>query len=120
METNNYTKGLHILAELSSVNIPLLTDAHPFVDYIDQHIAKNGLTRLGEVKYNFNGGGFTAVICLTESHLSVHTWPEFEMLTTDIYLSNHTKDNQQACRNLYDAIKQYFGAGVINMQEIWR
>ncbi len=120
MKTKDYQKGLHILAELSSENLSRLTDAAPFIQYVQEQIIKNGLSQLGDVQHNFDGGGFTAVVCLTESHLSVHTWPEYGIVTTDVYLSNFMKDNQDACRNLYKAIRDFFEAEEINVQEVWR
>lgn len=120
MITKDYRKGLHILAEIKTDDVSRLSDAGPFIQYVHEHIVKLGLNQLGHVKHNFEGGGFTAVVCLTESHLSVHTWPEFGIITTDVYLSNFLNDNADACRKLYVFIKQYFGGDEINLQEVWR
>jgi S-adenosylmethionine decarboxylase len=101
--------GLHIIANLS-VPAPAhkLIEFEDFRAFIDGEITKLGLTRVGEVYHNFPGGGFTGVVCLTESHLSVHTWPEQAYLTFDVYLSNHLKDNRAITHALYKAVKAYF------------
>ncbi len=46
----------------------------------------SGVTVLSSAKHEFPGGGFTGVIVIAESHVAVHSWPEFryayvEMLT---------------------------------------
>jgi S-adenosylmethionine decarboxylase len=79
-----------------------------FREFIDQQITRLALTKVGEAYHNFPGGGFTGVVCLTESHLSVHTWPEQGYLTFDVFLSNHLKDNRSATRTLYAAVKTFF------------
>lgn len=35
--------------------------------------------------HEFGAGGFTGLIMLQESHASVHTWPETDLMTFDIY-----------------------------------
>lgn len=32
------------------------------------------------------GGGVTGVIALAESHISVHTWPEYEYMAVDVFM----------------------------------
>ena len=36
--------------------------------------------------HEFEGGGFTGVALLAESHISVHTWPEYRYASFDIYM----------------------------------
>jgi len=79
---------------------------------VDSQIAKFDLQKLGDVYHNFTPIGFTAVVCLSESHLSVHTWPEYGLVNLDIYLSNHLRVNDGIVTELFLAIKNYFGATV--------
>ena len=45
-----------------------------------------GATIIGTNFHHFGGdGGVSVVILLAESHLSIHTWPEFGAATLDIY-----------------------------------
>ncbi len=43
-----------------------------------------GLTVLGEEFCDFDNGGLTGVLVLAQSHLSVHTWPEFAVANVDL------------------------------------
>jgi S-adenosylmethionine decarboxylase len=117
---SNVIEGLHIVANLRVKDLSKLIDYHNFKQFIDQEIANNNLTKVGEAYHDFPGGGYTGVVCLTESHLSVHTWPEKEYLTFDVFLSNHLKDNRSTTTLLYQNVKLYFEAVVLFEQIIKR
>ncbi len=81
-----YSKGLHILAEIDTAVIEALTDYAAAKLLLQKIIEKHQLTIVSEVFTNFEGGGFTGVYCLTESHISIHTWPEFGHLSRKEFL----------------------------------
>jgi S-adenosylmethionine decarboxylase len=116
----NHTPGLHVLAEIHSEALPLLTDYAPLRLFYAERIAAYGLQAVGEVFHHFEGGGFTGVICLTESHLAVHTWPEFGMLTFDVYLSNFQRVNDGKARHLLEDTLSFFRATRYTSHEVTR
>jgi S-adenosylmethionine decarboxylase len=115
-----YTPGLHLLAEIHSDESELLKDYAPVRKLFADRIEKYGLQTVGEVFHNFEGGGFTGVICLTESHLAIHTWPEFGILTFDVYLSNFRRVNDHTVRQLLEDALSFFKATRYNAQEVQR
>ncbi|MBL0742028.1 S-adenosylmethionine decarboxylase [Chryseolinea sp. Jin1] len=104
--------GLHIVANFSVASADKIEGHASFKTFIESQIALLGLSKVGEVYHDFPGGGFTAVVCLTESHLSIHTWPEQHYITFDVFLSNYMKDNRATTRLLYAAVQQFFKAEV--------
>jgi len=112
--------GLHIIANFRVRDTSTLIQSNPFRCFVDAQITDLHLTKVGEVYHEFSGGGYTAVVCLTESHLSVHTWPEHNYLTFDIFLSNYLKDNRPVTQALYEQVKAFFGADVVFEQMIQR
>ncbi len=118
MET--YTPGLHIIATLQSDEPSLLDHYQGFKELTKQLIDRYGLQNLGEVYHDFEPGGFTGVICLSESHISLHTWPEFNKINIDIYLSNYLRENDGTVTALFEEIRKYFGAKVVSQQNIRR
>jgi len=112
--------GLHILANFSLTEDTLLRDYTTFRSFIDDQIGLFGLAKVGDVYHNFPGGGYTAVVCLTESHLSVHTWPELGYVTFDVFLSNYLKDNRATTRAVYSAVRDFFGGKVVFEQTVER
>lgn len=109
----NCIPGLHIIANFQTHDSSKLKDYSAFKTFIESQIHELGLTSVGEVYHNFPGGGYTAVLCLTESHLSLHTWPEHNYLTFDVFLSNYLKDNRNTTQALYEAVKHFFDAEVV-------
>ncbi|MEJ6978993.1 S-adenosylmethionine decarboxylase [Pedobacter sp. P351] len=103
-----YKPGLHILAEFSTENYDLLYSSKPCRELFCNLISSFGLSKVGEVYHDFESGGFTAVVCLTESHLSIHTWPEFKLATFDIFLSNYQKDNSDKVKAIYGEVLSFF------------
>lgn len=105
--------GLHIVANFSVDANDLLCDYTVFQRFINEQIVKFGLSKVGEVYHNFPAGGFTGVVCLTESHLSIHTWPELRYVTFDVFLSNYMKDNRETTRALYATVQKFLGGRVV-------
>ena len=116
----SYQPGTHIIASLTSATAQQLNTYAPFKKEIDKLIAQYELINLGEVYHDFSPAGFTAVVCLSESHLSVHTWPEYGKVNLDIYLSNHERTNDDTVISLYEAITRFFNAVADNCQTIQR
>lgn len=72
-------------------------------------IREVGFTDLNEAGYAFDGGGYTLAIILAESHLVIHTWPEFENLAlVDISVCNYIRDNTERTRRLGEAVRRLF------------
>ena len=116
----SYHPGLHIIATLRANDPQLLFHHEGFRQQLEDIIEKHNLQKLGEVYHDFVPGGFTAVICLSESHISIHTWPEHGLINLDIYLSNFQRNNDGTVEEIYKTLKQYFNASVCKEQSITR
>jgi S-adenosylmethionine decarboxylase len=115
-----YKKGLHLIADIDTTHVNSLMLAHPFMEEMMPAIEKLALHVVGTVVHDFTNGGFTISICLTESHLCVHTWPEFGKVTLDVFLSNNYHINDNKGRLLLEICKHYFKADTMQLQEIYR
>jgi S-adenosylmethionine decarboxylase len=115
-----YLPGTHVIASLSTPYPHRLEQADELRTAVDEWIDSHGLHKLGDVYHNFSPSGFTAVICLSESHISVHTWPEFGRVNLDIYLSNYQRNNDGTVQSLYKAFIRWFAADIIHEQTIHR
>lgn len=116
----HYKPGTHIVASLSTVDTALLNTFEACKEEIDKLVRLYGLHNLGEVYHNFPPAGFTAVVCLSESHLSLHTWPEYGRVNLDIYLSNHERSNDGTVHAIYTSFVQFFKASELQFQTITR
>jgi S-adenosylmethionine decarboxylase len=66
--------GLHILSNFESTRLEYKLQFHSFQEFIEAAVREVGLNQVGAAWHNFQGGGFTGVLCLAESHLSIHTF----------------------------------------------
>jgi S-adenosylmethionine decarboxylase len=119
MSTLTYTKGLHVIVDLEQCQINC-DQMESFRTMIMQEIAICDLHVLGSVFHAFDNGAFTAVVCLTESHLSVHTWPEFGRVTFDVFLSNYLEVNDDKAHRLALAITDFFKGEIALRKEVER
>jgi S-adenosylmethionine decarboxylase len=115
-----YIPGTHLIATLSTNANSKLRIYDDLKTRLDKLIAEFDLHNLGEVYHNFSPEGFTAVICLSESHISLHTWPEHGKINLDIYLSNFKKVNDQTVYKLFHNLVEYFEADIVEQHELKR
>ena len=115
-----YTPGLHVICDFTTRNVATALSAELFQQKINALLQLHELQKLGEVYHQFENAGFTAVVCLTDSHISVHTWPEFEKVTFDVFLSNYRGLNNTKAQLISDELLQYFDAEQISRTELKR
>ncbi len=77
-----------------------MTDAAALRHFCHDSINRAGLTILGDLFHEFDGGGVTGTVVLAESHLAIHTWPELQSVTLDVYVCNYTTDNSAKARQV--------------------
>jgi len=79
------TLGLHILADLYGVSPDLIDKVEDIRHLLESAVEAANLTKISSHYYQFNPHGATGMILLAESHISIHTWPEYGLATVDVY-----------------------------------
>jgi S-adenosylmethionine decarboxylase len=120
MSNTDNLLGLHILLTLSTKKEIKLLDYHAFIEQMDILLEEYGLEKVGNTHFIFDNNSFTSAICLKESHICIHTWPEIQSVTLDVYLCNYQKDNTHIVKNIANRLIAYFEAAVITKHEIFR
>lgn len=77
--------GKHFLLNLYGCSSVLLNDEHFLIDMIKNAAIASGATVLQTVFHKFEPQGFTGICLLSESHISIHTYPELGKCYADIY-----------------------------------
>lgn len=79
--------GRHILADFFGVNKATLKD-EKLIEEILVNAAKIANAKILNIyTHKFGGeGGVTSLVALSESHISIHTWPETQLATVDVYM----------------------------------
>lgn len=107
--------GLHLIADLFACACPpsLLRDCEGLRGLCTEACAAHALTPLGAHFHQFVAAdgaqaGVTGAVILAESHLALHTWPEHQAVTLDLYVCNFSRDNTAAARALLDHLVSTF------------
>jgi S-adenosylmethionine decarboxylase len=77
--------GKHFLLNLYECSSILLNDEIFLVDLITNAAIASGATVLKTVYHKFTPQGVTVLCLLSESHISIHTWPEESKAAVDVY-----------------------------------
>jgi S-adenosylmethionine decarboxylase len=84
--------GEHYICDLSGCDRELLLDSERCYDLFAKAVRNSGLTILDEGFYKFSPHGFTCFLLLSESHASIHAWPEYGYCAIDLFTCNLTID----------------------------
>lgn len=88
--------GQHVILELRECNPRLLNDL-PFLQRALLDAARQtGATVVGETFHQFSPHGVTGVIAIAESHLCIHTWPEYDYAAVDVFTCGEGFDARAA------------------------
>lgn len=114
--TVRHAHGWHFLADLQGVAPALLTDAarieqilRASADAAGAHIVFTHFHHFGENQ------GVTGVLLLAESHISIHTWPEYGFAAADIFMCGQAEPELAL-----SVLKQAFKAGHAQVQRVLR
>lgn len=78
-------RGTHIILEVTDAPFAVLNSSSAVLAALHAAVAAGGLTVVGDMVHEFPVQGFSAVLMISESHLSVHTWPEDGYAAVDMF-----------------------------------
>ena len=99
----NNTRGVEEVLQ-KTADAPETTVSSISVKQFDEAFQKSA-AELSESKQKRKSGGFTALAALSESHISIHTWPEYDgYAAIDIFTCGEHIDPQKAI----EILKKFF------------
>jgi S-adenosylmethionine decarboxylase len=91
--------------ELKECNAQLLND----LDYIRRTLLDTahdvGATVVGESFHRFSPQGVTGILAIAESHISIHTWPEYGYAAADIFACGASFQPKEAAEMLISRLE---------------
>jgi spermidine synthase len=106
--------GRHILVEFNSCNPEKLND----VAFIEQSMVRAaevaGATVINSTFHHFSPWGVSGVVVIQESHLAIHTWPEYRYAAVDLFTCGETVNPWVSFNHLKNAFEANFSALEMN------
>lgn len=116
MPMKNNTLGRHLLVEFYNCDQPILDD----VNLVDLHMNAAaracGATVVTSNFHRFEPWGVSGVVVISESHLAIHTWPEYRYASVDLFTCGGDVDPSVALEYL----KEKFGAREVEVNKLYR
>lgn len=97
--------GRHALADLYNCNNEILDDVTKIKEVIEISCKEANLTVVESIYHKFEPIGVSGVTILSESHITIHTWPEYNFASIDAFTCGNNMDPTLVCNILADKLK---------------
>ena len=95
--------GKHLIADVINITMyEMLYTVEGIKPLLEKIIRDMNLNVVGEVHHQFEPVGATCLYLLSESHLSIHTYPELRYLTMDLYCCNNNINMDDVLEIIYN------------------
>jgi S-adenosylmethionine decarboxylase len=108
--------GHHYVAEASGCSPDIIGKVETVEQILVRAAEIAGVTVWSISFHRFSPNGVSGVVVISESHLSVHTWPEYGYVALDIFTCGNTAKPEAAVQY---ALKE-FGASSMHITEVTR
>jgi len=88
-------KGKHFLASYLDCDLKALSDLEQLIQSMDDAVRASGATILDKTPYVFPPNAITIVYLLSESHASLHSYPEYGACFVDIFTCGDTCSSEK-------------------------
>ena len=88
--------GRHILVEFYNCKKEILSDHNRIEEYMNEAAKRSNATIVNSVFHHFNPYGVSGAVIIAESHLTIHTWPEYDYAAVDLFTCGDSVDPWKA------------------------
>jgi len=113
MSYKSPTVGNEISCVMYGIDEKILANTEKLQEKLLEALETDKFDVLGDVSHTFEPHGFTLAILLAESHVAVHTYPEYNSLYFNLYSCRGEHDGQIS----FDIIKKYLNPSDIDFFE---
>jgi len=100
-----FRSGIHILADLWECDEKKLLYLEDTKQIMKKAVEESKLTVLKDYFYQFKPFGVTGVYVLSQSHFSIHTWPEKNFASVDIFTCGPPENAIKAFESICSQLK---------------
>jgi spermidine synthase len=106
--------GRHILVEFTGCNADVLNDVSVIEKSMIDAAKIAGATVISSNFHHFSPWGVSGVVVIQESHLAIHTWPEYRYASVDLFTCGETVDPWVSFEHLKQALEATYSAIELN------
>ncbi|MDH3889528.1 MAG: adenosylmethionine decarboxylase [candidate division Zixibacteria bacterium] len=108
--------GKHLIVELSDCDRVILDDISAMEQHLNEAARISGATIVQSVFHRYNPQGVSGVVVIAESHVSLHTWPEYGYAAVDFFTCGDRVDPYKA----HDYLREKLRAQSTQVRELKR
>lgn len=108
--------GRHLLAELSDCNASILNNQEELQRIMLEAARHSGATVVDSVFHHYNPQGLSGIVVIAESHISIHTWPEYGYAAVDCFTCGSSVNPWKALEYL----KEKLGSRAVQVKDLNR
>ena len=94
--------GRHVIVELVDCDRAVLDNLELIREHMLEAARKSGATVVRSVFHRYNPQGVSGVVVIAESHISVHTWPEYGYAAVDFFTCGDSVDPETVVKQAID------------------
>ena len=102
--------GRHILVELYECDREILSDASRLEKVVVKAAKDAGATVLNSTFHQFSPVGTSGVVVIQESHLAIHTWPEYRYAAVDLFTCGDQINPWLSHKSLKESLKAEYAS----------
>ncbi|MFB6276159.1 MAG: adenosylmethionine decarboxylase [Halothece sp.] len=107
--------GTHLVVEAWQTPAEVLNDTEQIRSALVEATFAGGATLINLCVHQFSPQGVTATATLSESHIAIHTWPEYGYFAADLFFCGKGNPHQAM-----KVLQNILGAKQVTIQEIDR
>lgn len=111
-----FNLGRHLLAEYYECNPNILNNVQLIEDVMTEAAVRCGATVVQKNFHHFSPYGVSGVVIIAESHLAIHTWPEYGYASVDLFTCGDSCHPEIA----YDYLQDKLNSGSAFYSELKR
>ncbi|MDZ4723253.1 MAG: adenosylmethionine decarboxylase [candidate division Zixibacteria bacterium] len=108
--------GRHLIVEFVDCDREILDDSPALEEFMNEAVRRSGATIVRSVFHRYNPHGVSGVVVIAESHLSIHSWPEYGYAAVDFFTCGESVDPYKAFEYMRSALK----AGNVTVTDLKR